>query len=58
MGEFGGLNLAGDDDGVEGPRNDASRLMESEFKLDHRMFKFVFDSNLGAKLYFFIFLQL
>ena len=27
-GEFGGLNLAGDDDGVEGPRNDASRLMK------------------------------
>lgn len=27
-GEFGGLNLAGDDDGVEGPRNEASRLMK------------------------------
>ena len=28
-GEIGGLNLAGDDDGVEGPRNDASRLMSA-----------------------------
>lgn len=28
-GEFGGL--AGDDDGVEGPRNDASRLMKRVF---------------------------
>ena len=28
-GEIGGLNLAGVNDGVEGPRNDASRLMKS-----------------------------
>ena len=27
-GELGGLNFAGDDEGVEGPRNDASRLMK------------------------------
>ena len=27
-GGFGGLNCAGDDEGVEGPRNDASRLMK------------------------------
>jgi hypothetical protein len=30
-GEFGGLNWAGDDDGVEGPRNDASLLMKRMF---------------------------
>ena len=41
-GEAGGLNLAGDDDGVEGPRNDASRLMRAASAL--------FDSDLGAKL--------
>ena len=28
-GEIEGLNWAGDDDGVEGPRNEASRLMKS-----------------------------
>lgn len=32
-GDIGGLNLAGDDDGVEGPRNDASRLMSREHSI-------------------------
>lgn len=52
-GEFGGLNLAGEDEGVEGPRNDASRLMSRRIV--------VFDSDVGAKLISeisFFFLQL
>ena len=40
-GKLGGLNFSGEDEGVEGPLNDASRLMKSVF---------VFDSDLGAKL--------
>jgi hypothetical protein len=43
-GDFGGLNLAGEDEGVEGPRNDASRLMKKRTSV------FVFDSDHGAKL--------
>ena len=58
-GDIGGLNWAGDDDGVEGPRNDASRLMKSRAYC--WMFVIaLFDSDLGAKpiskITFFIFL--
>ena len=49
-GEFGGLNLAGEGDGVEGPRNDASRLIVTV--LDECLCVLLFPKNLKSSFSF------